>query len=203
MLLYKSPLGETAGQRLAMMERTEDGFQIAEKDLELRGGGEILGARQSGAPGFRVAEVPGFEMLLTAARDDAVLVLANDPGLAHNDGRVARTEEIEKVIADWVAAHSLAEVLAVLERADVPSGKIYDIADIAADAHYAARDMIREHRLPDGAPIKLPGIVPKMSGTPGQTRWIGPELGAHTAEVLGALGYSDEQQKELKRRGVT
>jgi len=141
-----------------------------------------------------------FKRMMTAiGRAD----LANDPGLAHNDGRVARTEEIEKVIADWVAAHSLAEVLAVLERADVPSGKIYDIADIAADAHYAARDMIREHRLPDGAPIKLPGIVPKMSGTPGQTRWIGPELGAHTAEVLGALGYSDEQQKELKRRGVT
>ena len=64
MLLYKAPLGETAGQRLAMMEKTEDGFLIAEKDLELRGGGEILGARQSGAPGFRVAEVPGYEMLL-------------------------------------------------------------------------------------------------------------------------------------------
>ena len=91
MLLYKSPLGETAGQRLAMLERTEDGFLIAEKDLELRGGGEILGARQSGAPGFRVAEVPGFEMLLTAARDDAVLVLANDPGLVSPRGQALRT----------------------------------------------------------------------------------------------------------------
>jgi ATP-dependent DNA helicase RecG len=91
MLLYKSPLGETAGQRLAMMERTEDGFLIAEKDLELRGGGEILGARQSGAPGFRVAEVPGFEMLLTVARDDAVLVLANDPGLVSPRGQALRT----------------------------------------------------------------------------------------------------------------
>ena len=65
--------------------------------------------------------------------------LANDPALAHNDGRVARTEEIEKVIGDWVAAHDLEHVLAVLERADVPSGKIFDIADIAGDAHYAAR----------------------------------------------------------------
>ena len=81
MLLYKQPLGETAEQRLTMMEDTEDGFLIAEKDLELRGGGEMLGARQSGTPGFRVAEVPGFEMLLTAARDDAKLVLANDPDL--------------------------------------------------------------------------------------------------------------------------
>jgi len=129
--------------------------------------------------------------------------LAQDPSLAHNDGRVARTGEIEKVIGDWVAAHDLAHVLAVLERADVPSGKIYDIADIAKDAHYAAREMIAEHRLKDGRSVKLPGIVPKLSATPGATRWVGPELGAHTAEVLGALGYSEEQQRELKKRGVT
>jgi ATP-dependent DNA helicase RecG len=91
MLLYKAPLGETAGERLATMERTEDGFLIAEKDLELRGGGEILGARQSGAPGFRVAEVPGFEKLLTAACDDAGLILANDPHLASPRGQALRT----------------------------------------------------------------------------------------------------------------
>jgi ATP-dependent DNA helicase RecG len=91
MLLYKAPLGETAGERLAMMEKTEDGFLIAEKDLELRGGGEILGARQSGAPGFRVAEVPGYEMLLKAACDDAGLVLAKDPRLTSERGQALRT----------------------------------------------------------------------------------------------------------------
>lgn len=91
MLLYKAPLGETAEQRLKMMEETEDGFQIAEKDLELRGGGEILGARQSGAPGFRVAEVPGYETLLAAARDDAALVLAKDPHLTSPRGQALRT----------------------------------------------------------------------------------------------------------------
>jgi ATP-dependent DNA helicase RecG len=91
MLLYKAPLGETAEQRLKMMEETEDGFQIAEKDLELRGGGEILGARQSGAPGFRIAEVPGYETLLAAARDDAALVLANDPHLTSPRGQALRT----------------------------------------------------------------------------------------------------------------
>jgi formyl-CoA transferase len=140
-----------------------------------------------------------FKRMMTAiGRAD----LANDPALAHNDGRVAHTEEIEKVIADWVGAHDLDEVLAVLERADVPSGKIFDIADIAGDAHYAAREMIREYRLPDGTPVKLPGIVPKLSDTPGDTRWIGPQLGAHTAEVLGALGYGAEEQQELRRRGV-
>jgi len=128
--------------------------------------------------------------------------LAGDPALARNDGRVARTGEIEKVIGDWVAAHDLEHVLGVLEKADVPSGKIYDIADIARDPHYAAREMIREFKLKDGKPLKLPGIVPVMSETPGETRWIGPGLGEHTGEILTALGYSPEQQQDLKRRGI-
>jgi ATP-dependent DNA helicase RecG len=90
MLVYKAPLGETAGQRLKMMEETEDGFKIAEKDLELRGGGEILGARQSGAPGFRVAEVPGYDTLLAAASDDAALILGSDPNLTSPRGQALR-----------------------------------------------------------------------------------------------------------------
>jgi formyl-CoA transferase len=128
--------------------------------------------------------------------------MAGDPSLAHNDGRVGRTEEIENVIGGWVAANDLDHVLAVLEKADVPSGKIYDIADIAKDAHYAAREMIRSHRLKDGKSVKLPGIVPKMSETPGATRWVGPELGEHTAEVLATLGYNEDKQRELKKRGI-
>ncbi|MGL4397415.1 MAG: ATP-dependent DNA helicase RecG [Hyphomicrobium sp.] len=91
MLLYKQPLGETAKARLDMMERTEDGFLIAEKDLELRGGGEMLGSRQSGLPGFRVAEVPGFDMLIAAARDDATLILGSDPDLQSARGHRLRT----------------------------------------------------------------------------------------------------------------
>ncbi len=90
MLLYAGPLGNTARERLDMMERTEDGFEIAEKDLELRGGGEVLGARQSGMPEFRVAEVPGFTELLAAARDDARLILAKDPGLSSARGQSLR-----------------------------------------------------------------------------------------------------------------
>ena len=90
MLLYKPPLGETAQARLDMMRETEDGFLIAEKDLDLRGGGEVLGARQSGTPGFRVAEVPNFEALLSAARDDAKLILANDLQLATPRGEALR-----------------------------------------------------------------------------------------------------------------
>jgi ATP-dependent DNA helicase RecG len=90
MLLYKPPLGEAARQRLTMMEETEDGFKIAEKDLELRGGGEVLGARQSGMPEFRIAAVPNFEELLAAARDDARLVLSQDPHLTSPRGEALR-----------------------------------------------------------------------------------------------------------------
>lgn len=90
MLLYKAPLGPIAEQRLSMMEETEDGFLIAEKDLDLRGGGEVLGTRQSGEAGFRVASVPNFEDLLTAARDDAQLFLDTDPHLETERGEAIR-----------------------------------------------------------------------------------------------------------------
>jgi ATP-dependent DNA helicase RecG len=91
MLLYKPPLSEAAQARLKMMCETEDGFLIAEKDLELRGAGEVLGARQSGLPEFRVAQVPNFAALLEAARDDAKLILGSDPHLASARGPALRT----------------------------------------------------------------------------------------------------------------
>jgi ATP-dependent DNA helicase RecG len=90
MLLYKPPLGEAAAARLEMMRQSEDGFLIAEKDLELRGGGEVLGARQSGLPEFRIADVPGFAELLAAARDDAQLILRRDPRLASRRGEALK-----------------------------------------------------------------------------------------------------------------
>jgi ATP-dependent DNA helicase RecG len=90
LLLHKAPLGETARQRLEMMCATEDGFLIAEKDLELRGGGEVLGARQSGAPEFRVAGVPNLAELIAAARDDAQLIIERDPLLTSSRGEALR-----------------------------------------------------------------------------------------------------------------
>ena len=90
MLLYKAPLGATAEARIKMMEETEDGFLIAEKDLELRGGGEVLGARQSGLPEFRIANVPNFDTLLAAAHDDARLVMERDPQLLSPRGVALR-----------------------------------------------------------------------------------------------------------------
>ena len=137
-------------------------------------------------------------MMKAIGRDD----LADDPGLAHNDGRVSRTDEIEQVISDWTAHHDLDEILQVLGDADVPSGNIYDIADIVADPHYQAREMIQTRRLKDGQPLLVPGIVPRLSETPGATDWLGPDLGEHTAEVLRGLGYDDERINALRADGV-
>ncbi len=128
--------------------------------------------------------------------------LAADPSLERNEGRVQRTEELDEVIGDWCAQHDLTRVLEVLAKADVPSGKIYDASDIVNDPHYLARGMIEQCRLADGSSLKLPGIMPKLSQTPGETRWLGPELGAHTAEVLQGLGYSDTDIASLKSRGA-
>ncbi|MGZ5088011.1 MAG: CaiB/BaiF CoA transferase family protein [Usitatibacter sp.] len=127
--------------------------------------------------------------------------LADDPSLATNDGRVARTEELDQAIAEWTARHDLDQVLAILEKAEVPSGRIYSIADIAADLHYRARGMIESHRLGEQE-LLLPGIVPKLSRTPGSTEWIGPRLGEHTDEVLGGLGYDEARIAALRASGV-
>ncbi len=137
-------------------------------------------------------------MMVAIGRSD----LAQDPALARNDGRVARTEELDRVIGDWCAAHDLAEVLRVLEAAEVPAGKIYSVADIVNDLHYRARGMIQEAQLADGRPLKVPGIVPQLSDTPGATRWLGPKLGEHTREILEGLGYDGQQFEALKRDGV-
>ncbi|MGZ5032089.1 MAG: CaiB/BaiF CoA transferase family protein [Usitatibacter sp.] len=127
--------------------------------------------------------------------------LADDPTLDGNDGRVKRTAELDGVIGEWTARHDLDTVLAVLEEAEVPSGRIYSIADIVADMHYQARGMIERHKLGDKE-LLLPGMVPKLSETPGKTRWIGPKLGEHTDEVLGSLGYGREEIAALRGRGA-
>ena len=128
--------------------------------------------------------------------------LANDPALARNDGRVKQNEMLDEAITAWTSQHGLEEVLQTLEKAEVPNGRIYTAADIHADPHYHARQMIEKHAMPDGTPIEIPGVVPKLSDTPGGTRWLGPGLGAHTEEVLASIGIRGEAVEKLRRDGV-
>ena len=155
----------------------------------------------------------GGKFVIIGANNDAIFKrlmnamgrsdLADDAQLATNAGRVPRTAEIDAAIGAWTAAHDLEVVLKALDGVDVPAAKVYDVADIVSDAQYLARDMIEQHQLPDGKPVKLPGIVPKLSDTPGATEWIGPKLGEHTEEILRGLGYDTAAQQALKARGVT
>lgn len=128
--------------------------------------------------------------------------LAAMPELARNDGRVKHNSMLDEAITAWTSQRDLEDVLRVLEDAAVPSGRIYTAADIHQDPHYAARDMIGRFEMPDGEPIELPGIVPKMSATPGQTRWLGPELGEHNAEVLAGLGIDATELAALKADSI-
>ena len=128
--------------------------------------------------------------------------MAGDPQLARNDGRVARTQEIDDAIGAWCATHTIDSALAVLKAADVPSGKIYSVRDMLSDPQFLARDMFEQHHFADGTPVKLPAISPKLSATPGKTQWLGPTLGQHNDEVLASLGYDAAAIARLKADGV-
>ncbi len=132
------------------------------------------------------------------ARED----LANDPKLARNAGRAEHADLIDAAISAYTAQHSLDDVLAAMNAAGVPAGKSYDAADIANDPHYQARDMILNATLADGSVVQVPGIVPKLSKTPGQITRAAPALGQHTTEILESLGISASQQADWKSRGV-
>jgi formyl-CoA transferase len=128
--------------------------------------------------------------------------LAGDPELATNAGRVARVAEIDAAIGEWTAQRSVDDVLAALDAASVPAGRIYTVADIAADPHYRARAMLQEVKMEDGSTLAVPGIVPKLSATPGGHRRNAPRLGQDTDDVLRELRLDAEQIAELKRLGI-
>ncbi|MFN5348610.1 MAG: CaiB/BaiF CoA transferase family protein [Polaromonas sp.] len=137
-------------------------------------------------------------LMKTIARED----LGDDPALKDNAGRVARVAEIDHAIGQWTAQRSVTDVLRALDAASVPAGRIYTIADIAADPHYAARGMLQHITLADGSSLTVPGIVPKLSSTPGGQHRNAPALGQDTDEVLRGIGLTQAQIQALKDKGI-
>jgi formyl-CoA transferase len=140
-----------------------------------------------------------FKRLMhTMGRDD----LGLDVGLTDNAGRVKRVEEIDAAIGVWTATLSVAQVLELLDAASVPAGRIYTVAEIATDPHYQAREMILQTVMADGSALALPGIVPKLSRTPGSHRRNAPEIGQDTDAVLQDIGLNPAQIQALKDKGI-
>ena len=140
-----------------------------------------------------------FKRLMTVIeRED----LGNDPELANNAGRVTRVQELDAAIEAWTQSRSVNDVLAALGEASVPAGRVYTAKDIVEDPHYRARDMILRQQTRDGHEIEVPGIVPKLMGTPGTVRSSAPKLGDDTDAVLAELGLSAEVIAQLRKKKV-
>jgi formyl-CoA transferase len=131
-------------------------------------------------------------------RDD----LGQDPELKDNAGRVKRVDDIDAAIGAWTANRDILDVLSVLDSAGVPAGRIYNVADIAADPHYQARGMIEHIHMDDGTPLAVPGIVPKLSRTPGGHRRNAPRIGQDTDAVLQEMGLDAQQIQALRDQGI-
>jgi len=176
----------------------ESVFNVMESLLpEFDAFGAVRGAAGSALPGIAPSNAYACgdgAYVLVAGNGDSIYKrlmqaigradLANDPALARNDGRAARVADIDEAISQWTRQRPIKEVIDTLEAAGVPVGRIYTIADIASDPQYLARDMIVQTQDADGRALKVPGIVPKLSATPGRLRTPAPRLGEHTDQVL-------------------
>jgi crotonobetainyl-CoA:carnitine CoA-transferase CaiB-like acyl-CoA transferase len=185
----------------------ESVFNVMESLLpEYDAFGAVRGAAGSALPGIAPSNAYACAdgaYVLVAGNGDSIFRrlmraigrpdLETDPGLARNDGRVARVAEIDAAIGAWTAQHPIAQVIQALDAAGVPAGRIYSVADIAADPQYQAREMIVQTADADGRPLKVPGIVPKLADTPGRLRSPAPRLGQHNDEVLGRAGWPARQ----------
>jgi crotonobetainyl-CoA:carnitine CoA-transferase CaiB-like acyl-CoA transferase len=181
----------------------ESVFNVMESLLpEFDAFGAVRGAAGSALPGIAPSNAyrcGDGAYVLVAGNGDSIFRrlmraigrtdLEADPGLAQNDGRVARVAEIDAAIGDWTAQRPIDAVIAALDAAAVPVGRIYTVADIAADPQYLAREMILQTHDAGGRPLKVPGIVPKLGATPGRLRRLAPRLGEHNAAVLGQAGW--------------
>jgi len=128
--------------------------------------------------------------------------LGNDPQLENNEGRVQRVTELDQVIGEWAKTITTDKALELLDSAAVPAGRIYTVADIANDPHYKARENIQTIQMHDGSKVDVPGIIPKLSRTPGSIRSLAPNIGENTDEILRGIGLSEAQLASLKERGI-
>jgi formyl-CoA transferase len=128
--------------------------------------------------------------------------LAQDPALADNAGRVARVAELDEVIGAWTSNKTVDEVLSDLDAASVPAGRIYTVEDIARDPHYQSRGMLDTVHMDDGTKLMVPGVIPKLSRSPGARARNAPRLGQDTEQVLRDIGLEDEQIRQLIERGI-
>jgi formyl-CoA transferase len=128
--------------------------------------------------------------------------LGQDAGLGSNDGRVKRVGELDQAIGIWASQMTAEQVLEALDRASVPAGKIFTVEDIAKDPHYHARGMIETIHMKDGSALQVPGIVPKLSRTPGSIKSLAPEVGEQTDQILSEIGLTSQQIAALKEKGI-
>jgi crotonobetainyl-CoA:carnitine CoA-transferase CaiB-like acyl-CoA transferase len=136
-------------------------------------------------------------LMMAVGRDD----MANDPSMATNADRVLCEAKIDQVLSEWCSHHNLGEALSILDQHRVPCGPVYDAEDMVNDPHFNARGLFEQVEI-NGKPLKIPAILPRLDDTPGATEWAGPELGAHTDEVLKSLGMTADQIEALKHSGV-
>ncbi len=140
-----------------------------------------------------------FKRLMTViGRDD----LGNDPQLENNDGRVKRVAELDQAIGEWTKTVSTTKALERLDSVAVPAGRIYTVADIASDPHYKARGNIQTIQMQDGTKVDVPGVIPKLSRTPGSIKTLAPDIGQNTDEILKSIGLTNDQVASLKERGI-
>ncbi|WP_035580680.1 CaiB/BaiF CoA transferase family protein [Halomonas sp. TG39a] len=224
-----SALYAVIGTLLALQERTRSGlgqeidvalyesvFAMMESLLpEFDASGQVREPSGSALPGITPSNAyrcQGGDYVLIAGNGDSIFKrlmgvisrddLANDPALAHNDGRSQQAEMIDAAIQAWTEDRPRDAILQALDEARVPAGYPYTAEDIAHDPHYLAREMIQTFTRPNGKPLKVPGVLPKLSATPGRLGGGGPALGQHTDDVLDELGIDHETRAKLRQAGI-
>ncbi len=209
--------GQTGGEgQVVDVALTESVFNLLESTLmEYSYDGTVRQRTGTSIPGITPSNVyrsKGGEWVQISGNGDAIFKrlmlaigradMAEDPGLARNPGRMTRADEIDAAIQAWAAQHAPDAIVQAMRAAEVPATRIYSIADVVADPQFQARGMIEPHTLADGTPVDLPAPAPRLSATPGVTRWLGPALGAHTDAVLAELGLDAAQIAALRQGGA-